>query len=117
MGRSKGLDPAASFVQSGDCTVDTEVIAWVFLFLFNFFLIVVKCTEHKTFHFNRFYVYSSIIHVVGQPSPLFISRTLHHAQLEVSPSTLTAHPPSPPAPGNLHAPFCLWEFDYSEHPL
>ena len=88
-----------------------------FLFLFNIYFIVVKCTKHKIFHFNHFYVYSSIIHVVGQPSPPFISRTLHHAQLELPPSTLTAHSPSPPAPGNLHAPFCLCGFDYSEYPL
>ena len=54
MGRSKGLDPAAGFVQSGGCTMDAEVTAWVFWVLFNFFFIVVKCTEHKIFHLTVF---------------------------------------------------------------
>ena len=69
----------------GPTSALTGVTAGLF---FYYFLIVVKYTNHKIYHFSHFLkVYNSAalnyIHIVGQPSPPFISRIFSPSHLKL----------------------------------
>ena len=54
-------------------------------------------------------------HIVVQPSPSSISRTLLFCKTEIVYIKQELHIPSLPAPTTHHSMFCLYDFDYSQY--